>query len=126
MSKYINLALLCVKRVSIVYRNKYVCIRNKFNIYFLNRNGLFKFPYNGENKKHAIVDFMRDPSAHMHQKKETVDEGWSEDTDVVHLTGILIFQKNSKSHLIFVVRTFDNMFGVLINFVANVLVTTLI
>ncbi|CAH0578023.1 unnamed protein product [Chrysodeixis includens] len=49
--------------------------------------GIYKFPYNGENKKQAIVDFMKDPTtAAQQKKKEVVDEGWSEDTDVVHLT----------------------------------------
>ncbi|CAB3225917.1 unnamed protein product [Arctia plantaginis] len=49
--------------------------------------GQYKLPYNGDNKHQAIVDFMRDPTAAMHQKKkEVVDESWSEDTDVVHLT----------------------------------------
>ncbi|XP_030031135.2 protein disulfide-isomerase A5 isoform X1 [Manduca sexta] len=50
--------------------------------------GQYKFPYNSENKRQAIVDFMRDPTLLMHQKKkEVVDESWSPDTDVVHLTG---------------------------------------
>ncbi|PZC76327.1 hypothetical protein B5X24_HaOG204774 [Helicoverpa armigera] len=49
--------------------------------------GQYKLPYNGENKRQAIVDFMRDPTTAMQQKKkEVVDESWSEDTDVVHLT----------------------------------------
>lgn len=31
---------------------------------------------------------MRDPAEHMQQKKkEAIDESWSKDTDVVHLTG---------------------------------------
>ncbi|KAM3968446.1 protein disulfide-isomerase A5 [Aphomia sociella] len=48
--------------------------------------GHYRFPYNGDNKKQAIVDFMRDPAAHMEQKKvETTDESWDDDTDVVHL-----------------------------------------
>ncbi|KAI5647033.1 thioredoxin domain-containing protein [Phthorimaea operculella] len=50
--------------------------------------GQLKFPYNGENKRQAIVDFMRDPTSQMQQKKkEVVDESWSQDSDVVHLTG---------------------------------------
>lgn len=49
--------------------------------------GQFKLPYNGDNKHQAMVDFMRDPTAAIQQKKkEVVDESWSEDTDVVHLT----------------------------------------
>ncbi|KAF9419772.1 hypothetical protein HW555_003771, partial [Spodoptera exigua] len=49
--------------------------------------GQYKLPYNGENKKQAIVDFMRDPTSAMQQKKkEVVDESWPEDSDVVHLT----------------------------------------
>lgn len=62
------------------------CNKLNFNV---NRKGQLKFPYNGENKKQAIVDFMRNPNDQVHQKKETVDEGWSDDTDVVHLTGML-------------------------------------
>ncbi|XP_063394414.1 protein disulfide-isomerase A5 [Cydia fagiglandana] len=50
--------------------------------------GQLKFPYNGENKRQAIVDFMRDPSSQLKQKKPeaAADESWSEDSDVVHLT----------------------------------------
>ncbi|XP_075990887.1 protein disulfide-isomerase A5 [Anticarsia gemmatalis] len=49
--------------------------------------GQYKLPYNGDNKHQAIVDFMRDPNAATQQKKkEVVDESWSEDTDVIHLT----------------------------------------
>lgn len=49
--------------------------------------GQYKLPYNGDNKYQAIVDFMRDPTAIMHKKKkDVVDESWSVDTDVVHLT----------------------------------------
>lgn len=49
--------------------------------------GQYKLPYNGENKKQAIVDFMKDPTSAMQQKKkEVVDESWPEDSDVVHLT----------------------------------------
>ncbi|KAJ2954256.1 hypothetical protein O0L34_g2505 [Tuta absoluta] len=48
--------------------------------------GQLKFPYNGENKRQAIVDFMRDPTTQTQQKKEVVDESWSQDSDVVHLT----------------------------------------
>ncbi|XP_022832782.1 protein disulfide-isomerase A5 isoform X2 [Spodoptera litura] len=49
--------------------------------------GQYKLPYNGENKKQAIIDFMRDPTSAMQQKKkEVVDESWPEDSDVVHLT----------------------------------------
>ncbi|KAH9637335.1 hypothetical protein HF086_006979 [Spodoptera exigua] len=44
--------------------------------------GQYKLPYNGENKKQAIVDFMRDPTSAMQQKKkEVVDESWPEDSD---------------------------------------------
>ncbi|CAH2217411.1 jg19192, partial [Pararge aegeria aegeria] len=48
--------------------------------------GQYRFPYNGDNKRQAIVDFMRDPSSQLQKKKEVVDDSWSEDTDVVHLT----------------------------------------
>ncbi|XP_068632672.1 protein disulfide-isomerase A5 [Battus philenor] len=49
--------------------------------------GVYQFAYNGENKRQAIVDFMKDPSAHLHQKKkEVADESWSQDSDVEHLT----------------------------------------
>ncbi|KAJ8737780.1 hypothetical protein PYW08_000375 [Mythimna loreyi] len=49
--------------------------------------GQYKLPYNGENKRQAIVDFMRDPTTAMQQKKkEVVDDSWPEDSDVVHLT----------------------------------------
>lgn len=49
--------------------------------------GVYKFPYNGENKRQSIVDFMQDPTLHMQKKKEQeVDESWSKETDVVHLT----------------------------------------
>ncbi|XP_049886276.1 protein disulfide-isomerase A5 [Pectinophora gossypiella] len=48
--------------------------------------GQLRFPYNGENKRQAIVDFIRDPASHMQQKKkEVADESWSPDSDVVHL-----------------------------------------
>ncbi|XP_013189435.2 protein disulfide-isomerase A5 [Amyelois transitella] len=48
--------------------------------------GQYKFPYNGDNKKQSIVDFMRDPTSQLQQKKqETVDESWSKDSDVIHL-----------------------------------------
>ncbi|CAH2034635.1 unnamed protein product, partial [Iphiclides podalirius] len=47
--------------------------------------GQYRFPYNGINKRQAIVDFMRDPDAHMVQK-ETVDESWSNDSEVLYLT----------------------------------------
>ncbi|XP_053624700.1 protein disulfide-isomerase A5 isoform X2 [Plodia interpunctella] len=48
--------------------------------------GQFKFPYNGDNKKQAIVDFMKDPNSQQQQKKkEVVDESWSPDSDVIHL-----------------------------------------
>lgn len=58
-------------------------------LHYLNyRKGQYKLPYNGENKKQAIVDFMRDPTTAMQQKKkEVVDDSWPEDSDVVHLTG---------------------------------------
>ncbi|XP_034839340.1 protein disulfide-isomerase A5 isoform X1 [Maniola hyperantus] len=48
--------------------------------------GQYRFPYNGDNKRQAIVDFMRDPSSQLQKKKEVVDDSWSEDSDVVHLT----------------------------------------
>ncbi|XP_059055223.1 protein disulfide-isomerase A5 [Achroia grisella] len=48
--------------------------------------GQFRFPYNGENKKQAIVDFIKDPTTQLQQKKtEVADESWSQDSDVVHL-----------------------------------------
>ncbi|XP_072385588.1 protein disulfide-isomerase A5-like [Diabrotica undecimpunctata] len=47
-------------------------------------NGHLKFPYEGENKKAAIVSFMRNPSAPPVKIKEAE---WSDvDNDVVHLT----------------------------------------
>lgn len=51
-----------------------------------NRKGQYRFPYNGDNKHKAIVNFMRDPTSQM-VKKEPVDESWSTDSDVIHLTG---------------------------------------
>lgn len=68
-------------------------IRQLYNItgfptllYF--ERGQFRFPYNGENKRQAIVEFMRDPVAQPKQKKkDVVDESWARDTDVVHLNG---------------------------------------
>ncbi|XP_073954796.1 protein disulfide-isomerase A5 isoform X2 [Choristoneura fumiferana] len=49
--------------------------------------GQLKFPYNGENKREAIVNFIRDPTTQLQQKKkETADESWSQDSDVVHLS----------------------------------------
>ncbi|XP_013179210.1 PREDICTED: protein disulfide-isomerase A5 isoform X1 [Papilio xuthus] len=67
-------------------------IRQQYNItgfptllYY--EKGQFRFPYNGDNKHQAIVDFMRDPHSQVHQKKSEVDdESWSQDSDVVHLT----------------------------------------
>ena len=50
-----------------------------------NRKGQYRFPYNGDNKHQAIVDFMRDPTSQQ-KKKEVVDESWSQDSEVVHLT----------------------------------------
>ncbi|XP_032527335.1 protein disulfide-isomerase A5 [Danaus plexippus] len=47
--------------------------------------GQYRFPYNGDNKHKAIVNFMRDPTSQM-VKKEPVDESWSTDSDVIHLT----------------------------------------
>ncbi|XP_023938732.2 protein disulfide-isomerase A5 [Bicyclus anynana] len=49
--------------------------------------GQYRFPYNGDNKRQAIVDFMRDPSSQLQKKKEVVDESWSADSSVLHLTG---------------------------------------
>ncbi|KAL0902335.1 hypothetical protein ABMA27_000231 [Loxostege sticticalis] len=69
-------------------------IRSQYNItgfptllYY--EKGQLRFPYNGENKRQAIVDFMRDPTTQMQQqgkKKDDADESWSENTDVVHLS----------------------------------------
>ncbi|CAH2103869.1 unnamed protein product [Euphydryas editha] len=66
-------------------------IRQMYNItgfptllYF--EKGQLKFPYNGDNKHQAIVDFMRDPTSQQHKKREVTDESWSKDSDVVHLT----------------------------------------
>ncbi|XP_063837294.1 protein disulfide-isomerase A5 isoform X1 [Ostrinia nubilalis] len=50
--------------------------------------GQLRFPYNGENKRQAIVDFIRDPTTQLQQKKkEVADESWSENSDVIHLSG---------------------------------------
>ncbi|XP_045458329.1 protein disulfide-isomerase A5 [Melitaea cinxia] len=66
-------------------------IRQMFNItgfptllYF--EKGQLRFPYNGDNKHQAIVDFVRDPLFQQQKKKEVADESWSKDSDVVHLT----------------------------------------
>nr|XP_026500812.1 protein disulfide-isomerase A5 [Vanessa tameamea] len=66
-------------------------IRQLYNItgfptllYF--EKGQLRFPYQGDNKHQAIVDFMRDPTAQQQKKKEDADESWSKDTDVEHLT----------------------------------------
>lgn len=57
-------------------------------ILFYSRRGQFRFAYNGENKKANIINFMRDPNMHQMQQKqkEVVDESWSQDSDVLHLT----------------------------------------
>lgn len=48
------------------------------------RNGQMKFTYEGENKRTAIVTFMRNPSAPPIKIKETE---WSDvDSEVVHLS----------------------------------------
>ncbi|XP_072930576.1 protein disulfide-isomerase A5 [Epargyreus clarus] len=50
--------------------------------------GQFRFPYNGDNKRQAIVDFIRDPTTYSQtKKKEASDESWSLQTEVLHLTG---------------------------------------
>ncbi|KOB69003.1 Uncharacterized protein OBRU01_17456 [Operophtera brumata] len=38
--------------------------------------GQFRFPYNGDNKRQAMVDFMRDPTAQIQSKKKELDESW--------------------------------------------------
>ncbi|XP_041987353.1 protein disulfide-isomerase A5 [Aricia agestis] len=65
-------------------------IRKVYNItgfptllYF--EKGQMRFPYNGENKRDAIVKFMRDPTQQPETKPKE-DESWSPDSDVVHLT----------------------------------------
>lgn len=52
------------------------------NLWF--RNGVKKHTYEGENKKQALVDFMRDPRAPPPKPKE---EAWADgENDVTHLT----------------------------------------
>ncbi|CAK1588630.1 unnamed protein product [Parnassius mnemosyne] len=49
--------------------------------------GQYRFAYNGDNKRQAIVDFMKDPTSQVQQKKkEVAEESWSQDSDVIHLT----------------------------------------
>ncbi|XP_048488599.1 protein disulfide-isomerase A5 isoform X2 [Plutella xylostella] len=68
-------------------------IRQLYNItgfptllYF--EKGLYRFPYGGENKRAAIVEFLRDPNAQTQKKKEAAkDESWPQDSDVLHLNG---------------------------------------
>lgn len=55
----------------------------------LRRKGLYRFPYGGENKRAAIVEFLRDPNAQTQKKKEAAkDESWPQDSDVLHLNGM--------------------------------------
>lgn len=52
-------------------------------ILFCNRNGSFKYAYEGDNKRAALVQFMHNPSAPQVKVKEP---DWSEsNTDIVHL-----------------------------------------
>lgn len=56
-------------------------------MYVCYSKGQFRFPYNGDNKRQAMVDFMRDPTAEVQSKKKDDDMSWSEDSEVVQLSG---------------------------------------
>ncbi|XP_056642499.1 protein disulfide-isomerase A5 [Diorhabda sublineata] len=72
-----------------VNRPENAAVRTQYNItgfptLLFFENGHLKFPYEGENKKTAIVSFMRNPTAPPVKLKEPE---WSEmDNEVVHLT----------------------------------------
>lgn len=45
-------------------------------------------PYTGDNKRKAIVDFVKNPDAQAPEKKPQDEDGiWSKESYVVHLTG---------------------------------------
>lgn len=79
----------------------------------ISRKGDYRFPYNGDHDRESIVAFVRYPHAQVGKKKH---DSWSEDSDVVHLTGTFyimfytdkVFVANTKfslmSHICFNTR----------------------
>ncbi|XP_038216409.1 protein disulfide-isomerase A5 [Zerene cesonia] len=65
-------------------------IRTEFNItgfptIFYYEKGRFRMVYNGDNKREALVKFVRDPNS-VEEVKKDAPTSWTEDTQLLHLT----------------------------------------
>lgn len=59
--------------------------------FFYDRNGVQKYVYEGENKRNALVEYMKNPTPPTPKPREPA---WSEtESDVVHLTATTFDQK---------------------------------